>query len=678
MNAMIDPLSPPAIFFGSCWYPDHWPREQWNGDLQAMKTAGFSCVRFGESSWTCFEPKDGVFEWSFLDDVLDHLEQHGMRMLIGTPTYAPPAWLKERYPEAIARREDGSFWGSQTRQMADLTNADYRRCCDRVVEAMAVRYANDPRILGWQVDNEMLNGVKRFYGRSGEAAFQQWLKNHYVSIGALNEAWGTKFWSCQLDHFAQADLPRATPTGINPHQQADYLRFVSDLAIGFLHEQAARIRKVNPAAIVLHNWPFSPMDRPALFAGLDVIGVDHYPGFGKNVAYKKASTLNFADYRALGKPIWVVEQQAAQVGSIGNRGPATAPGENAVLALQSIAAGADAVIWFNWRTCPVAHEMLWGGLVPVWGTAGATLREAVEVVTAIAPYSAEISAAKPLAVVVRLLSHDQMLLHECEPWVLKNVGTPWDGRRTICAFGLQENQFAPSELREDSTYRVALLPHAVAMDEADVAIVGKWVKAGGTLIVGPLAGMRDKQLHLPIDQAPPGALGLITGTRITVDTVWLEPLAIRAEHGGRIEGMGRYAEALEPVDSSTQTLARFACGWLDGKPAVTVRSVGRGRVIHCGLPLDDAFLAWLWPAAALPTPEIPIRCADEDCQILTRRSESFDFHFLLNHGDSDLRLDVEPSSALCDLCTGLPVPEVLVLPARGWRILRGSRASPSE
>src|SRR5204863_491633 len=152
-----------------------------------------------------------------------------------------------------------------------------------------------------------------------------WLSRRYPDIAALNDAWGLAFWSNQLDHFGQADLPGPTTAHLNHHQCADYRHFLSDLALDFIARQRASITAVNPTAQVLHNSPFGPIDRAALLEGLDIYGHDHYPSFAGPPEERPAVGLNYGRFRPYAKRLWVVEQETSQVGQTNYRLPAAAP-----------------------------------------------------------------------------------------------------------------------------------------------------------------------------------------------------------------------------------------------------------------------------------------------------------------------------------------------------------------
>jgi beta-galactosidase len=239
---------------------------------------------------------------------------------------------------------------------------------------------------------------------------------------------------------------------------------------------------------------------------------------------------------------------------------------------------------------------------------------------------------------------------------------------------LNEDELPPRLLRADAGYKVALLPHAVALDRGEIDAISAWVVQGGTLVVGPLAGHRDKQLHLPTREAPPGLLGELTGTGNTQDTVWHGTVTLAGVDGTTLQANGKdsgphggYAEVLEIHAPEVSARAHYTCGWLSGRVAVTERPFGKGRVIHSGVPLGDAFLTWLWQSLKLPLPEAPVSAASAEVEILSRRNAGETLHFVLNHGDEAALVEV--AAPLRDLLTGNPVTANFSLPSRGWRII---------
>ncbi|MEO8184379.1 MAG: beta-galactosidase [Deltaproteobacteria bacterium] len=672
--------------FGVCWYPDQWPKQRWAEDVRLMRDAGLECIRWGEGSWTLMQPAPDRFDWSVVDEVLELCARNGLGVILGTPTYAAPAWLEEAHPEIIARREHGAPWYRHSRRYYDYTQPAYRAACDAIVQALATRYAGDERIWAWQIDNEMWCHLGELWGESARAAFQAWLSRRYRDIAALNAAWGLAFWSNQLDHFGQADLPGPTTAHLNHHQCADYRHFLSDLALEFLHRQRQQIVAADPQGLVLHNCPFGPVDRAALLEGLDIYGHDHYPRFARAAEARPALGLNYGRFRAYAKRLWVVEQQASQVGQTSYRLPAAPPGELSVTALQSIAHGCNLLAWFRWRSFPAAQETNWGGLLPHWGVPGRHYQEARALIAALTPHARLIASTWPDVAVARLVSYRQQVAAEVEPWIGEHLGGVETGRAALRRLGLNEDSLRPRDLGVGPVaalplpleagirrrpYALGLLPLAVALDRTDVAALDNFVRTGGVLIVGPLAGHRSTDLHGPFEEEPPGALAALTGTANGEATTLDEPARLRCLRSGQTVEATSYAEMLALRQPDTEVLAHYASGWFAGSPAVTRRQLGAGSVVHCGVALNDAVVDWLWcehVGSALRGLAPTVTTSSPAAEVLTRHNHSTALHFVLNHGAQPAMCEVQRAAR--DLFDERAVPPNFELPGYGYRILR--------
>jgi beta-galactosidase len=672
--------------FGVCWYPDQWPRERWAEDVRLMRDAGIECIRWGEGSWTLMQPAADRFDWSVVDEVLELCAGHGLGVILGTPTYAAPAWLEEAQPEIIARREHGAPWYRHSRRYYDYTQPAYRAACDAIVNAMAARYAGDRRIWAWQIDNEMWCHLGELWGESARVAFQAWLSRRYPNIAALNAAWGLAFWSNQLDHFGQADLPGPTTAHLNHHQCADYRHFLSDLALEFLQRQCQQIRGADSEALVLHNCPFGPIDRAALLEGLDIYGHDHYPRFARGAEARPAMGVNYGRFRPYAKRLWVVEQQASQVGQTSYRLPVAPPGELSVTALQSIAHGCNLLAWFRWRSFPAAQETNWGGLLPHWGVPGRHYQEARALIGTLAPHAQLIASTWPDVPVARLVSYRQQVAAEVEPWIAEHLGGVDTGRAALRRLGLNEDSLRPRDVGvgplaaahsplqagvQRRAYALALLPLAVAIDAADVAALNEFVRTGGVLIIGPLAGHRSQDLQGSFDTEPPGALAALTGTANGETTTLDEPVRLSCLRSGQTVNASTYAEILELRQPETELLAQYASGWFAGSAAVTRRRLGTGAVLHCGVALNDAVLDWLWRehiGTSLRASVPPITTSCPAAEVLTRRNHGVALHFVLNHGPQPASCELERAAR--DLFDERDVPRSFELPGYGYRILR--------
>ena len=192
------------LTMGTCYYPEHWDKKLWADDLDRMKKTGISVIRIAEFAWSKVEPEEGVFTYDFFDEFLDLCSEKQMKVIFGTPTATPPAWLTEKYPEVLNARKDGVLLRHGGRRHYNYNSPVYQRLCARVVEREAAHYAKHPAIVGWQIDNEINCEENEFYSEADSVVFREFLRKQYGTLEKLNEAWGTTFWNqtytaCGLD-----------------------------------------------------------------------------------------------------------------------------------------------------------------------------------------------------------------------------------------------------------------------------------------------------------------------------------------------------------------------------------------------------------------------------------------------------------------------------------------------
>ena len=212
---------------GTDYYPEQWDSALWESDLTRMRAAGISVIRIAEFAWNQLEPEDGVFTYGFFDRFLDLCAEKGMKVIFGTPTATPPAWLSEKYPEILNCDIDGNPYRHGSRRHYTDNSPVYQKYAARIVEREAVHYGKHPAICGWQIDNELNCETADFYSEADNAAFRVFLQEKYGSLEELNRAWGTAFWNETYTDWSEVHVIRKTVSGgVNPHQHLDYLRFV--------------------------------------------------------------------------------------------------------------------------------------------------------------------------------------------------------------------------------------------------------------------------------------------------------------------------------------------------------------------------------------------------------------------------------------------------------------------
>src|SRR5260370_24596937 len=193
------------FLFGVDYYPEQWSEQYWERDAQRMKEIGVNAVRMGEFGWSLMEPREGIYDFALFDRVIDILAKHNIRTILGTPTAAPPKWLTRKYPEVLHVFSNGQKANDQSRRQYCYNSPVYRRLSKQILDKIAKHYKNNPNIIGWQIDNEFNNENPECYSDSCRVAFRGWLKQKYENLNALNERWGTVFWSQLYTDWNQVD-----------------------------------------------------------------------------------------------------------------------------------------------------------------------------------------------------------------------------------------------------------------------------------------------------------------------------------------------------------------------------------------------------------------------------------------------------------------------------------------
>jgi len=241
--------------------------------------------------------------------------------------------------------------GIGSRQHYSPSSATYRRYADRLVRAIAERYGTHPGLEAWHVNNELACHVPHDYSDESAAAFRVWLEARYGSIDALNEAWGTSFWSQGYGSFAEVMPPRAMPSFPNPTEALDFDRFSSDAWLGVYRAEAAILREVAPNVPITTNFMgfFKHADYWAWAREVDFVSDDHYVDPADPAAPALAAmTRDLMRSLGGGEP-WILMEQSTSAVNWRTRNAVKPAGMHRLLSLQSVARGADGIMQFQWR-----------------------------------------------------------------------------------------------------------------------------------------------------------------------------------------------------------------------------------------------------------------------------------------------------------------------------------------
>jgi beta-galactosidase len=359
-----------------------------------MQEAGMNVVRMAEFAWCRMEPEPGRYDFAWLDEAIALLGAHGIRTVLGTPTATPPLWLTRRHPEILGEDDNGHVMHEGSRRHYCFNSEVYRAESRRITRAMAEHFRHNPNVIGWQTDNEFGCHQSVCCCANCRAAWHSWLEQKYGDIREVNRRWGTIVWSQEYLSFADVPPLWKMPALPNPSLALEYRRFQSDSAVRFQADQVAILRELCPGQFVTHNamgW-FRELDYYDLFADLDFVAWDNYPGFYYEGQVPRTDRVAGAHaiMRGLkeGKPFWVMEEQAGPTTWFHN-GKTPPPGQLRLWAWQSVAHGADGLVYFRWRTNRMGAEQYWHGILDHNGLPNRRLAE-------VSRTGQEIQAAAPL------------------------------------------------------------------------------------------------------------------------------------------------------------------------------------------------------------------------------------------------------------------------------------------
>ncbi len=673
-----------ALSVGTCYYPEQWDESLWRDDLRRMWAAGIRCIRIGEFAWSKVEPVEGQFTYDFFDRFLAVVAETEMKVIFGTPTATPPAWLTERYPEVLNCRQDGVPYRHGMRRHYNYNSPVYQRLSARIVEAFATHNSPHPSVVGWQIDNEINCETGDFYSESDTAAFRVFLREKYGTLDALNRAWGTVFWNQTYTAWEEIYVPRTTiHNSTNPHQVLDYIRFVSESAVRFCKMQSDIVRRYcKPGDFITTNGIFGHLDNHRMMdEALDVYTYDSYPNFAFCMKEDPlhADNLNdrrwsqhLTEVRSVCPHFGIMEQQSGALGwNTRMESPAPKPGQMTLWAMQSVAHGADYVSFFRWRTSVMGTEMYWHGILDYDNRDNRKLREVREFADRLHNLRG-LAGAEYEAPFALVKDYDNDWDAELDAWHRRLT---WQSEEEI--FIAAQLAHTPMDILYllDSTetaellrYPVLFCPHSLILTEERAALLRDYVEQGGTLVIGARTGQKDGTGQCVMTPMP-GLLAETTGTTVAEGT-FVGPAdgTVCMDWGGRVLDTGVYNEVLTPTDPETRVLARYTGNYYAGEPALTERTLGNGKVLHFGGSFTrETVLAFL-NSLNLSEPWGDLLTLPADCELCVRRKGETRLFFVLNYAATPQTVTLH--APLTDAETGEKLAGAVVLKPYEVKIFR--------
>ncbi len=642
------------IWYGGDYNPDQWPEEVWDDDVRLMKKAGVNLVSVGIFSWAKIETSEGVYDFDWLDRIIDKLGEAGVAVDLASATASPPMWLTQAHPEVLWKDYRGDVCQPGARQHWRPTSPVFREYALKLCRAMAEHYKGNPYVVAWHVSNEYGCHNRFDYSEDAEHAFQQWCEERYGTIDAVNDAWGTAFWAQRMNDFSEIVPPRFIGDGnfMNPGKLLDFKRFSSDALKAFYIAERDTLAEITPDLPLTTNFMVSAsgsvLDYDDWGDEVDFVSNDHYFIPGEAHLDELAFSASLVDGIARKDPWFLMEHSTSAVNwrEINYR---KEPGQLVRDSLAHVAMGADAVCYFQWRQSKAGAEKFHSAMVPHAGEDSAVFRDVCELGADLNKLSDEgilgSRLAKSRVAVVFDYESEWATEHTATPTQhVHHVDEPLAWFRALADQGVTADVVPVRGAWDD--YEMVVLPSVYLLSEETTRRVRDYVVGGGRLVVTYYTGISDEKDHVWLGGYP-GSIRDVVGVRVEEFMPMGDDFTGVPDRLGLSNGAVAHdiADVIGSVDESATVLATFKDNpWtgMDGAPAIVAHTFGEGRSVYVGARLGR-------DGIALSLPEIldslgMTEAGGNDGRVLHVEREGADgsrFVFSFNRTHETVRVPVE-------------------------------------
>lgn len=589
---------PETPLYGVSYYHEYMPYERLDRDVELMSKAGITVVRLGESTWSSWEPKDGQFEFAWMDRILDKLQAAGIRVIVGTPTYSVPPWLAKKHPDILVTHfttapplgdpYHPAYPGTATpgaygpRQNMDLTHPEYRKHAERIIRAVVGHVKQHPAVVGFQIDNE--TGPNGLPLPNVQRAFVERLKEKYGTPQVLNKLWGLVYWGQLVQDW---DEFPARDGILNPGYKLEWERFQQSIVTDFLAWQARIVRELKrPDQFVTHNFVGgirTNLDQWAIARKLDIAAVNPYHPWQDRFDPRDIWLSGDLCRSLRQQPYLVTETNAQTIGWDSRVQFPPYDGQLRLAAYTHLASGATMVAYWHWHSLHYGQETYWRGLLSHDLEPNRVYAEASRIGAEWKRLGGDIVLSRKDNRVALLYSSDSYHAMQFMPVsdrvnVMSVLSQMY---KSLVDLQVETDIVTPDG--DWSRYKVLLVPPLYSASDEVLQKLARFVEQGGEALVAFKSGFTNEHSTVRWEMAP-GPLRKAAGFRYQEFSSLAKPLPVKTALG---EGftVSTWAELLVP--ETAETLATYEHPFFTRFPAITKNRYGAGTLTYQGTVLSD-------------------------------------------------------------------------------------------
>jgi len=601
-NRPFSPDKMETILYGAAYYPEYMPSDRLDQDVELMQKAGITVVRVGESTWSSWEPRDGDFQFAWMQRVLDRLHQAGIKVVLGTPTYSIPTWLYNEHPEIVVTRQwtvphladpyDPAYPGSATpgfygpRQNYDFLNPYFRQHAERVIREIVSHFKDHPAVIGYQIDNETYpNGVPTQYSN---AAFLERLKKKFGTPEAMNKAWGLVYWGQLVDKWE--DLPPRNGI-LNPGYKLEWENFQHDIVTDYLAWQAKIVNEYKrPDQFITQDFSggvHTNLDQWAIARHLDVVAENPYFQTQKRLD-GRSIWLSGDLGRSLKHTNYLVTETNAQTIGWDSRSQYPLyPGQVRLVVYTHLAAGANMVEYWHWHSLHYGQETYWKGVLSHDLQPNRTYEEVTQVaheLKKIGPQLVNLTQDNKVAILVSTDSANALSYMPVSDSV--NYITVLQQFYNALYDLNVEPDFVQTGDSSLSRYKIVFVPPLYSASDSELQQLTDYVKNGGQVVMAFKSGFTN-EFSTVRDVMAPGPLREAAGFHYQEFTNLAQPEGLTPDpfHAGDQNQGSVWQEFLVP--DTAEVLSSFDDPYWHF-PAITRNKYGSGTLTYEATFLTDS------------------------------------------------------------------------------------------